>query len=127
MAELMSKEELTQKYPLSMSIHSADDLKKLSSEDLIKLTSEYRDYLIEVCSRNGGHLGPSLGVVELTLALHKVFDSPKDKIVWDIGHQSYPHKMITGRFERLQTLRQENGVSGFCRRHESEHDIMGAG
>jgi len=127
MPELLTTEELTKKYPMSMSVNSADDLKKLSYEQLQALGVEYRDYLIEVCSRNGGHLGPSLGVVELTMALHKVFDSPKDKIVWDIGHQAYPHKMITGRFARLQTLRQEEGVSGFCRRHESEHDIIGAG
>lgn len=127
MPEKISHDELLKRYPLSMSIQSADDLKKLSDDQLPKLAAEYRDYLIEICSRNGGHLGPSLGVVELTLALHKVFDSPKDKIVWDIGHQSYPHKLITGRFERFQTLRQEDGVSGFCRRHESEHDIMGAG
>jgi len=123
----IATEELKKRFPLSMSIQSADDLKRLDADLLPKLASEYRDYLIEVCSRNGGHLGPSLGVVELTLALHRVFDSPKDKIVWDIGHQAYPHKMITGRFERLQTLRQEDGVSGFCRRHESEHDIFGAG
>ncbi|MBN8554334.1 MAG: 1-deoxy-D-xylulose-5-phosphate synthase, partial [Deltaproteobacteria bacterium] len=127
MPELMKTEELLKKYPISMKVQSADDLKKLSQDEMTAMAAEYRDYLIEVCSRNGGHLGPSLGVLELTIALHRVFDSPKDKIVWDIGHQSYPHKMITGRFERLQTLRQENGVSGFCRRHESEHDIFGAG
>ncbi|MDB5039056.1 MAG: dxs [Bacteriovoracaceae bacterium] len=127
MPELITTEELKKRYPLSMSISSPDDLKKLSVEQLKPLAEEYRDYLIEVCSRNGGHLGPSLGVVELTFALHRTFDSPKDKIIWDIGHQSYPHKMITGRFERLQTLRQEGGISGFCRRHESVHDILGAG
>ena len=125
--ERISTEELKRRFPLSMSVQSPADLKKLSKKKLSALATEYRDYLIEVCSRNGGHLGPSLGVVELTLALHRVFDSPRDKIVWDIGHQAYPHKMITGRFERLQTLRQEDGVSGFCRRHESEHDIFGAG
>jgi 1-deoxy-D-xylulose-5-phosphate synthase len=127
MTQPFTTEELKQRFPLSMKVQSPDDLKKLSSEELAALPAEYREYLIEVCSRNGGHLGPSLGVIELTLALHRVFDSPKDKIVWDIGHQSYPHKMVTGRFERLQTLRQEDGVSGFCRRHESEHDIFGAG
>lgn len=127
MSEPMNRQELMKRYPLSMKVNSAADLKKLKPEQLPKLAEEYRDYLIEVCSRNGGHLGPSLGVIELTLALHRVFESPKDKILWDIGHQSYPHKMITGRFERLQTLRQQDGVSGFCRRHESEHDIFGAG
>lgn len=127
MTEPLTHEELLKKYPLSMSVNSPEDLKKIPAEQLSDLAAEYRDYLIEVCSRNGGHLGPSLGVIELTFALHRVFESPKDKIVWDIGHQSYPHKMITGRFERLQSLRQEEGVSGFCRRHESEHDIFGAG
>ncbi len=127
MAERISLQELQSRYPLSTSIGSPDDLKKLSPDELPKLAAEYRDYLIEICSRNGGHLGPSLGVVELTIALHRVFDSPKDKIVWDIGHQSYPHKLLTGRFERFQGLRQEGGVSGFCRRTESEHDIFGAG
>ena len=91
------------------------------------MAKEHRDYLIEICSRNGGHLGPGLGVLELTYALHRVFDSPQDKIVWDIGHQSYPHKLVTGRFEAFQGVRKEGGVSGFCRRDESEHDIFGAG
>jgi 1-deoxy-D-xylulose-5-phosphate synthase len=127
MADSISTEELRKRYPLSMGISSPEDLQKLPADKLPQLAAEYRDYLIEVCSRNGGHLGPSLGVVELTFALHRVFTSPKDKIIFDIGHQSYPHKMITGRFERLQTLRQEHGVSGFCRRHESAHDLMGAG
>lgn len=127
MAELISTEELKRRYPLSMAIQSPEDLKRLPGDQLPALAVEYRDYLIEVCSRNGGHLGPSLGVVELTFALHRVFESPKDKIIFDIGHQAYPHKMITGRFERLQSLRQEGGVSGFCRRHESDHDLMGAG
>lgn len=127
MTERILKEDLLKRYPLSMSVQSPDDLKALSESNLSDLASEYRDYLIEVCSRNGGHLGPSLGVVELTIALHRVFNSPKDKIVWDIGHQSYPHKLITGRFEAFQGLRQEGGVSGFCRRNESPHDILGAG
>ncbi len=127
MAEEVTLESLKTKYPLTTSIQSPDDLKKLSPDELIALAAEYREYLIEVCSKNGGHLGPSLGVVELTIALHKIFESPKDKIVWDIGHQAYPHKMITGRLLGLQRLRQEDGVSGFCRRHESIHDIMGAG
>ncbi len=124
---VLSEEELRKRFPLATQIDSPDDLKALTPDQLPALAAEYRDYLIEICSRNGGHLGPSLGVVELTLALHRVFDSPKDKIVFDIGHQSYPHKLVTGRFRRFATLRQEHGVSGFCRRPESEHDIFGAG
>jgi len=120
-------EELRTRYPLSMDIQSPVDLKKLSAEQIKNLAQEQREYLIEVCARNGGHLAPGLGVIELTLALHRVFESPKDKIVWDIGHQSYPHKLVTGRFESLQGLRKEHGVSGFCRREESPHDIFGAG
>ncbi len=127
MTTYFTTEELQQRYPLSMNVQSPADLKKLSFQDLEKLAEEHRDYLIEICSRNGGHLGPGLGVLELTYALHRVFDSPQDKIVWDIGHQSYPHKLITGRFEAFQGVRQESGVSGFCRRDESEHDIFGAG
>jgi len=120
-------EELQYRYPRSMSVKSPADLKKLTPSELTALAGEYRDYLVEVCSKNGGHLGPGLGVIELTMALHRVFDSPKDKIVWDIGHQSYPHKLMTGRFVEFQGLREEGGVSGFCRRTESEHDMFGAG
>lgn len=127
MPVFLTRQELEARYPLSARVRSPKELKELSQEELAQLAEEYRDYLIEVCSRNGGHLGPSLGVIELSFALHRVFDSPQDKIVWDIGHQAYPHKMITGRFEQLQTIREEGGISGFCRRTESEHDIMGAG
>lgn len=127
MNRYFTDEQLKERFPLSMSISGPEDLKKLKEDQIPLLAQEYREYLIEVCSRNGGHLAPGLGVIELTLALHRVFESPKDKIIWDIGHQSYPHKLITGRFASLQGLRKENGVSGFCRREESEHDIFGAG
>lgn len=127
MTQYFATNELKQRYPMSMSVQSPADLKKLSFDELENLAKEHRDYLIEICSRNGGHLGPGLGVLELTYALHRVFDSPQDKIVWDIGHQSYPHKLVTGRFEAFQGVRKEGGVSGFCRRDESEHDIFGAG
>lgn len=127
MSPLLPAHDLNPRYPLSAEISSPADLKRLSMNQLDQLAAEYRHYLIDVCANNGGHLAPSLGVIELTLAIHKVFDSPKDKIVWDIGHQAYPHKMITGRFEQLRKIRQEHGPSGFCRRHENEHDIMGAG
>jgi 1-deoxy-D-xylulose-5-phosphate synthase len=106
------------------SIHSPRDLKDLSSEDLPRLAAEIRDYLIRVVSRNGGHLGPNLGVVELTIALHRVFDSPVDRIVFDTGHQSYVHKLLTGRAAEFDGLRRRGGVSGYPSRAESAHDVI---
>lgn len=108
-------------------VNSPADLKKLSIPELIRLADELREYLIEVVAKTGGHLAPSLGVVELTIALHYLFDSPTDKIVWDVGHQAYVHKMLTGRRDLLPTIRQHKGISGFCRISESEHDAFGAG
>jgi 1-deoxy-D-xylulose-5-phosphate synthase len=108
-------------------IHSPADLKPMSHDELRAVSDEMRARLIEVCSRTGGHIGAGLGVVELTVALHAVFNSPRDKIVWDVGHQGYPHKILTGRADRLETLRQENGLSGFLKRTESEYDTFGAG
>ncbi len=108
-------------------IDSPGDLKKLSVEQLPELAAEIRSYIIEILSRRGGHLASSLGSVELTLALHYVFDSPRDKIVWDVGHQSYTHKIITGRREAFADLRTKNGISGFPKISESEHDIFGTG
>jgi 1-deoxy-D-xylulose-5-phosphate synthase len=109
------------------SIRSPDDVKQLSRKDLQALAAEVRQRLIDVVSLTGGHIGAGLGVVELTVALAYSFHSPIDKIVWDVGHQGYPWKILTGRNDRLPTLRQETGLSGFLRRTESEHDIMGAG
>ena len=103
-------------------INSPEDLKKLPVDELPKLAQEIRDKIVAVVSKVGGHLASNLGAVELTLALHYVFDSPEDKIVWDVGHQSYTHKLITGRNEGFKTLRQHQGISGFPRRGESEHD-----
>jgi 1-deoxy-D-xylulose-5-phosphate synthase len=100
------------------------DLKKLSPSDLPQLAAEIRDLLIQVVSRTGGHLGPNLGVVELTIALHRVFDSPKDRIIFDVGHQAYVHKLLTGRWAAFHTLRQRGGISGYPDRAESEHDIV---
>jgi len=102
------------------------DLRKLKEEKLKQLTKELREELINVVSTTGGHLGAGLGVVELTVALHYVFDTPKDKLVWDVGHQTYPHKIITGRRDRIRTLRKGGGLSGFTKRSESEYDTFGA-
>jgi 1-deoxy-D-xylulose-5-phosphate synthase len=108
-------------------IDSPADLRKLSREDLPALAEELRARLVDVCSRTGGHIGAGLGVVELTIALHFAFETPRDQLVWDVGHQGYPHKLLTGRNERMETLRQEGGVSGFLKRSESEYDTFGAG
>jgi 1-deoxy-D-xylulose-5-phosphate synthase len=106
------------------SIQGPRDLKALGAEDLPQLAAEIRDYLIKVVTANGGHLGPNLGVVELTIALHRVFDSPVDRIVFDTGHQSYVHKLLTGRLQGFGGLRQRGGVSGYPNRAESEHDLI---
>lgn len=108
-------------------INSPQDLKKLSLSQLEKLAGEIRGLLVHTVSQTGGHLAPNLGVVELTLVLHRVFDSPKDKIVWDVGHQAYVHKILTGRRRNFATLRQMNGLSGFPKPSESEHDVFGTG
>ena len=107
-------------------INLPKDLKKLSFSELQKLNDELRDYTIEVVSKTGGHLGASLGVIELTIALHYVFDAPRDKIIWDVGHQTYPHKILTGRKNKIHTLRKKNGLSGFTKRSESIYDPFGA-
>ena len=108
-------------------IGSPQDLKGMTIAELKSLSREIRDKIIHAVSQTGGHLGSPLGVVELTVALHYVYDSPKDKIIFDTGHQCYPHKLLTGRRKKFHTLRQENGIGGFCRISESEHDIFGAG
>ncbi len=113
--------------PLLEQIHSPEDVKRLPREQLQPLAEEVRQRLIDVVSQTGGHIGAGLGVVELTVALCYSFDSPRDKIVWDVGHQGYPWKILTGRNDRLPTLRQPGGLSGFLRRDESAHDQFGAG
>jgi 1-deoxy-D-xylulose-5-phosphate synthase len=105
-------------------INGPEDLKKLDQDQLTLLAGEIRDVLIETVNRTSGHLGPNLGVVELTMAVHRVFDSPKDKIIWDTGHQAYVHKLLTGRFARFGTLRQRGGLTGYPSRAESEHDLV---
>lgn len=103
------------------------DLKKLTDTEIIELAQEIREYIVDVVSTTGGHLAPNLGVVELTLALHTVFSTPKDKIVWDVGHQAYVHKILTGRLKEFKSLREYNGLSGFPKRSESEHDFFDTG
>lgn len=114
-------------FPLLNTINSPEDVKKLSEQQLEQLAQEIRQFMISVISKTGGHLAPNLGVVELTLALHRVFSTPKDKLVFDVGHQAYVHKIITGRREQFPTLRQYGGLSGFPKRSESEHDAFGTG
>lgn len=108
-------------------IKSPADLKPMTRDELRAVSEDIRSRLIEVCSTTGGHIGAGLGVVELSVALHTVFDAPRDKIVWDVGHQGYPHKLLTGRNDRMETLRQEDGISGFLKRTESQYDSFGAG
>ena len=107
-------------------INFPSDIKKLSTEELRELSDEVRAELISVVSETGGHLGAGLGVVELTVALHYIFETPNDKLIWDVGHQTYPHKILTGRKDKIRTLRQGNGLSGFTKRSESEYDPFGA-
>jgi 1-deoxy-D-xylulose-5-phosphate synthase len=109
------------------SIHSPADLKRLSFAQMAELAEEIREFLIQTLSKTGGHLGPNLGVVELTLALHAVFDTPQDKLLFDVSHQAYIHKILTGRRDRFETVRQPGGLNGFMLRTESEHDCYGAG
>ncbi|MBS1271142.1 MAG: 1-deoxy-D-xylulose-5-phosphate synthase [Candidatus Marinimicrobia bacterium] len=114
-------------YTILPSIDSPADLKHLSKDELAALCTEVRDYIIQVVDEVGGHLAPTLGVVELTTVLHYLYDTPRDKIVWDVGHQAYAHKVLTGRRDQLRTIRQKGGLAPFCRRDESEYDPFGAG
>ena len=114
-------------YKFLSKINSPDDIKALSLSELEILSDEIRSKLIDTVSKNGGHLASNLGAVELTIALHKIFDSPYDQIIFDVGHQCYTHKLLTGRYEKFDTLRTKDGISGFCRPGESEHDIFYSG
>ena len=121
----MSENEGT--YKLLETIESPDDMKSLTPEQLRQLSSELRQYIIEVVSSNPGHFGASLGVVELTVALHHVFNAPYDQIIWDVGHQAYGHKILTGRREVFHTNRKYGGISGFPKPSESKYDAFGVG
>src|SRR3954468_13380064 len=112
--------------PLLDTVQFPTDLRGLGKDQLPQLADELRQEVISAVSVTGGHLGSALGVIELTVALHYVFDTPADKLIWDVGHQAYPHKIVTGRRDRIRTLRQGSGLSGFTRRVESEYDPFGA-
>ncbi len=118
---------MNSKYKILHTLTSPTELKQLSMEQLCAYSKELRQYIIEECATNPGHLSSSLGVVELTCAIHYVFDTPSDKLIWDVGHQTYPHKIITGRFEQFHTKRQKGGISGFPKMSESEYDSFGGG
>lgn len=115
------------KYPILSKINLPSDIRKLDISELKILCADIRNYMVDTISEIGGHFGGGLGTVELTVAIHKVFNTPYDQVVWDTGHQAYPHKIITGRKEQLKTIRQLNGISGFLKRNESEYDAFGAG
>ena len=115
------------RYELLAQIDSPADLRKLSVDQLPEVADQLRSFLIEVTSKTGGHLAPGLGAVELTVVLHYLYDTPHDRLVWDIGHQAYPHKILTGRLDKMHTIRQPGGLSGFLKRDESEYDCFGAG
>ena len=117
---------MTPPTPLLNQINSPADLKGRSREELSQIADELRAETVSTVSTTGGHLGAGLGVVELTVAIHAVFNTPRDKLVWDVGHQAYPHKILTGRRDRIRTLRQGGGLSGFTKRDESEYDAFGA-
>src|SRR5437764_1122182 len=117
---------MTAETKLLDAIHDPADLRRLRESDLRELADELRAETISAVSVTGGHLGAGLGVVELTVALHYVFDTPRDKLLWDVGHQAYPHKILTRRRDRIRTLRQGGGLSGFTKRAESEYDPFGA-
>jgi 1-deoxy-D-xylulose-5-phosphate synthase len=114
-------------YKYLNSINLPEDLRTLSVQELRTVCAEVREYLVDCVSKTGGHFGAGLGAVEIAVALHYVFNTPEDKLIWDVGHQAYPHKILTGRKDRMHTIRQLGGLSGFLKRTESEYDAFGAG
>src|SRR6476659_634811 len=125
-AECVEKRVSDSKTPLLDQVHIPDDLRRLDESQLRQFADELRQETIDAVSITGGHLGAGLGVVELTVALHYLFDTPRERILWDVGHQAYPHKILTSRRDRIRTLRQGGGLSGFTKRAESEYDCFGA-
>src|SRR4029453_18336254 len=119
------KEKIKMKPPRPVSIKTPADLRRISRAELPQLARELREFVLQSVGKTGGHLSSNLGTVELTIALHYVYDTPRDRIVWDVGHQTYPHKILTGRRDRMPSLRQLGGISGFPRRDESEYDTFG--
>src|SRR5258705_3479955 len=117
---------MTAPTPILDTINSPADLRRLNEKQLRQVADELRAETISAVAVTGGHLGAGLGVVELTVALHYLFDTPRDRLIWDVGHQAYPHKILTGRREQIRTLRQGGGLSGFTKRSESEYDCFGA-
>ena len=117
---------MKKEYKFLNKINFPSDLKKIPERNLQNVADELREEMIDAVSVTGGHLGASLGVVELTVALHYIFNTPNDKLIWDVGHQCYPHKILTGRKDKIRTLRQAKGLSGFTKRSESEYDSFGA-
>ena len=113
--------------PLLDSVNAPADIRQFSEDELLQLTDELRSFLLFCVGRTGGHFGAGLGVTELTVALHYVFNTPNDRLVWDVGHQTYPHKILTGRREQMLSIRQKDGLSGFPKRSESEYDTFGVG
>jgi len=108
-------------------VNTPEDLRKLTLEEKEKLAEEIRQFILEIVSKTGGHLASNLGVVELTIAIHSIFDTPNDKLIWDVGHQSYVHKILTGRKDKMDTLRKLDGLSGFPKLSESEYDVFETG
>ena len=118
---------LADQYPLLATVDSPADLRRLPESQLEPLTRELREFLVQTVSQMGGHFAAGLGTVELTVALHYVYDTPRDRLVWDVGHQAYPHKVLTGRRDRLQTIKHKGGLAPFPSRQESEYDTFGVG
>ena len=122
----MSLKSVKPQFPHLDAIREPADLRQLDKSEMAAVAEELRDELISIVSVTGGHFGAGLGVIELTVALHYVFDTPHDRVIWDVGHQAYPHKILTGRRDRMRTVRKGGGLSGFTKRSESEYDPFGA-
>ena len=118
---------MSENYKILDIVNSPADLKGLTKKEVLSLSEELREFIIESVSQTGGHLAAGLGTVDITIALHYVYDTPRDILVWDIGHQCYPHKILTGRKNLMSSLRKKDGISGFLKRDESEYDSFGAG